>query len=207
MAEQKKKFKVVGKLKGIAITEGDSDKGHWIRAALTIENNTGNKVTVSTFDDNDRELANSLNGKEVEAIYTKGGADDKFKNLEKEGIKALGTDIVSADQQNSIIEEEIIGEEPTPNTPVKFDEKAKIKSEMGAEWDMNDYWRSKFEWDKINNKKIIRQNSFTQSNKLMENLLKGLELGVFTKEEIRGAGIHLTSLKDFAHKIEEDINR
>lgn len=61
--------------------------------------------------------------------------------------------------------------------------------------------------DRKRQEMIVRQNSYTQANAYMSNLLKAVELGIIGKEEFGKEELNLDSLKAFARKIEEDVCR
>lgn len=82
------KEKAQGIIRTVSITEGTKQNGDsWKRASIKIEKD-GREFTVSTFNSDDIDKSNSLNGKGVEVTYTK-SQDEKYKNLEKNGIKEV----------------------------------------------------------------------------------------------------------------------
>ena len=113
MADQK--YSMKGILKGVEITNGQKKDGSsWKRASLKIEKD-GNTKTIATFDENDINKANTLNGKEIELIYTKSN-DGKYNNLEKRQINELGQG------EAPVTEEEVVS-----NTPIK-EEVSQVKT-------------------------------------------------------------------------------
>ena len=118
---QAQKYSMKGILRGVEITEGaKKDGSSWKRASLKIEKD-GNSSHVATFDENDIDKANTLNGKEVEAIYTK-SPDGKYKNLVKGQIKAIGQGEAPVTEEEVVsndtpIKEEVIKEESQVKTP------------------------------------------------------------------------------------------
>lgn len=106
--EEQQKFSAKGKLIGVEISEGNkSDGGTWKRAAISIQSDN-KKTIVATFNTNDIDKANSLNGKEVEAIYTKNG---KYNNLIEGGINTL--------EGQPITEEEVVSDVNQTKLPEK----------------------------------------------------------------------------------------
>jgi len=117
---QAQKYSMKGILRGVEITEGaKKDGSSWKRASLKIEKD-GNSSHVATFDENDIDKANTLNGKEVEAIYTK-SPDGKYKNLVKGQIKAIGQGEAPVTEEEVVSDEtpvqEVIKEESQVKTP------------------------------------------------------------------------------------------
>lgn len=106
--------KVIGKLKGIEINEGTSNKGDWKRGALKIETTDG-EIIASTFEKEDIKKAQELTGKKVKITYTQNG---KYKNLTKNGICETDEDPTGT----PITKEEIVG---TPNNTGSNFEKRK----------------------------------------------------------------------------------
>ena len=91
---------LIGKIVGVSTTSG-SGKDSWTRGSIKI-----GADTVSTFDTNDIETANRLNGQMVSVKYV---MNKNFKNLVKGSLKAHN------ESDRAVLEEEKIGE--TNNYP------------------------------------------------------------------------------------------
>jgi len=95
MVVDTQKYKAVGILRGVSISEGEKGGKSWKRAALKVELTSGQNITCSSFNEADIKTANGLNGDNVEVTYMKSGDEGQYKNLEKGGIKQAGAAVVT----------------------------------------------------------------------------------------------------------------
>ena len=163
------KFKTKGVLRGVKIDEGTKQDGSkWRKATLTIDKDDGNKVVLGTFDSKMIDLANKVNGKEVQAIYVKNG---KYNNLDKSdnALSVVGDGDAPEVQEETIVDEdEVVEEKPTPKKDMKT---------------VADYNNRKKQEDDRRQSLIVRQNSWTQALKLIENTLKAIDMQFIKSEE------------------------
>ena len=54
---------------------------------------------------------------------------------------------------------------------------------------------------------IVRQNSFSQANSYLANIVKAVEVGILKPAEVSNEDLNIDNLKKIAHQIEEDIMR
>ena len=202
-----KKFKMSGMLKAVEITDGKKQDGtEWQRSSLKIESSDGKTRNVSTFDTNDTKTANEANGKEVEVVYTK-SSDGKYNNLESGTIKVIGQG------EAPVTDEEEIEEEGSDKIKEEADEKYNVKPTDQPQKKMysEDYWRAKFEFEKITHYErqtsIVRQNSWTQAMKYLESCLRAVEQGLIAKKDFTTTEMTIDKMKEIAHQIETDIMR
>jgi len=84
MAGENTEHELIATIKGVDISEGKKKDGsNWKRAAIKLDNGSG-AITVGTFDTNDIDTANKLNGGEVKIKYT---TDGQYRNLVKGEIR------------------------------------------------------------------------------------------------------------------------
>ena len=192
-----KKYKVSGIIRSVDKKSGASQKGEWVRAGITIEKADGHKTTVSTFDSEDTAIADGANGKQVEAIYELNG---KYKNLTKRGLKVIGQGEAPITDVDVIDEGETIEEEPS----VPVSQARSQNSDNGG------YWAEKLAFDKTQAQErqnsIVRQNSWSQAQTYITNMLKAVELGIIPKDQVKAEDLKVEAVQKLAHSIENDIN-
>jgi len=192
---------IIGTIKGVELSNGEKNDGTpWTRASIKLDVGNDKVLTLSTFDTNDIDTANQLNGKTAKLIFTETqkpgstGNTITYRNLIKGGVVASAQEVIHS--QNVL----------TTQTPTTNHVNSQSVSTTS-----NDYWQMKFDWEKQTNAerqtKIIRQNSWTQANEFVKNLLKSVELGIVSKEGVISKIITIVGITEFAHKIEQDINR
>ena len=177
-----------GILKGVELSKGPKKDGTpWERASIKIE--AGDKFkTLGTFDSEDIKSANMANGKQVTVKYTTKG---KYSNLEKGGITVTGQGEAPLGKEA----EETVEDKP----------KDQMSKGTTSYQTKEGYWADKGKWEQeVNSPRIIRQNSWTQAQKYIENMLKAADLQVIklTKDDLK-----FENILELAHKIEEDITR
>ena len=141
-------------------------------------------MTAATFNDINEAL--KLNGQQAKVTITKNG---KYNNIDKGGIQPFAEEeSVGASAQKPVGNtQQQLPPAPSTKTPESME---RVKSYQSA--------------DERRQSLIIRQNSWTQANNLLANMLKALELGLLTKEQVV---VTKGSLEKVAHEIEADIMR
>lgn len=204
----KEQFTLTGKLTAVEVTEAPPGAIWKKRATLKITEENGNKYMIGTFEDTDIDMANSLNGKTVTALFTK-SKDEKYNNLNKAGIKAAGVQTQLDAPVEKVPDSTPTPAAQTPATPTPTPANKSVQSFKNNTAD--GYWERKFDWDVANfeyrQTKIIRQNSWTQAQTYIANMLKAAELGFIAKDELTKEEFTIKTIKTLAHTIEEDINR
>jgi len=184
--KEKEVLKVEGVLRGVEVTQNKESKGSWKeRASLKIERaSDGKTIYASTFNEDDIKTANSLNGKNISVKYTK-SKDGKYRNMVNGSVEAVGE----------------IKEEKVKDTTLK-----QVKAKPEPEGEKVDDTPPKYADNRVQ-KLIVRQNSWSQAEKYVENCLKAVELGILSKDEWNKEDLNVESIQGIAHKIEEDILR
>ena len=182
--------KTSGILRGVEITQAP-DKT-WKKASLKIEKE-GNTITLSTFDEKTIEKANSLNGKEIEAEYTLNQKGERtYKNLVIGGLKETGQGEAKVTETEEVVDIDDIKDVPKKEAKVIMTEKE--GSKMGKN-------------PPDTQTMIVRQNSFSQANSYLANIVKAVEVGILKPAEVSNEDLNIKELKEIAHQIEEDIMR
>jgi len=187
--------KTSGILRGVEISQAP-DKS-WKKASLKIEKD-GKTITLSTFKAMDIEKANSLNGKEVEAEYTLTQKGDRtYKNLIEGGLKETGQGETRVTEEEEVVDVEDIED-------VKEEKKEKKEAEViMTEKEGKKMGKNPPDTQRL----IVRQNSLTQANSYLANIVKAVEVGILKPVEVSNEDLNLGNLKKIAHEIEEDIMR
>lgn len=218
MIKLAKTYKAKGILKGVEMSDGESEKGHWDRASLKIEGNVNGEakvLRVSTFDEKDIDIANKSNGKQIEVKFTK-SKDGQYNNLNKGGITVVGQGETPVKEEEEVAEPEAEPEDAFDEKAYKdLDEPEGKTKKTGTFQTKDGYWQDKFEFEKKTHYErqtsIVRQNSWTQAQQYIANCLKAIELGIIKKEEFSKEDLNLmdekASIKMIAHQIEADILR
>lgn len=192
---QEKKYQTRGILRGVEHTQAP-DKS-WKRAALKIEKD-GKTTIVSTFEEKDILLANQSNGKEVELTYTNSQKGEiTYKNLVKGGLKAIGQGEAPVTEAEEVVDDDIIDETTEEESKVIMTEKEGRK--MGK--------NPPIIYPPDTQTMIVRQNSWTQANKYIENMIKAVEVGILKEAEVENTDLNIEKVKEVAHQVEEDIMR
>ena len=196
--------KTSGILRGVEISQAP-DKT-WKRASLKIEKE-GKTITLSTFEEKDIEKANSLNGKEIEAEYfLSQKADKTYKNLVKGGLKETGQGETRVTETEEVVDIDDIKDVPKKEAEVTMTEKEGKK--MGKPFQPSEGKNlPQIKIPPNTQQLIVRQNSFSQANSYLANIVKAVEVGILKPAEVSNEDLNIKELKEIAHQIEEDIMR
>ena len=81
--------------------------------------------------------------------------------------------------------------------PDEAKQEEEFNREQAQRWSADDYWRAKFEHEKVNSVKIGRQSNWNTAAALLHQ----------TDAKFPGSGEAFNAAQALAHKIEEDVNR
>jgi len=206
--------KTSGILRGVEISQAP-DKS-WKKASLKIEKE-GKTITLSTFKADDIEKANQLNGKEIEAEYTLTQKGDRtYKNLVTGGLKEIGLGEALVTEEEEVVDVEEIEDVKEEKKEAEVIMTEKEGRKMGQQIPVSSLpekpkYKVKFVEDETDYKRrqvlILRQNSFSQANNYLANIVKAVEVGILKPVEVSNEDLNLGNLKKIAHEIEEDIMR
>lgn len=199
--KEDKKFSITGVLKDVTSKEGTGQHGDWKKTSLTIVKKDGTKRYVGTFDEDMHDLAKKYNKKEIKAVFVKNG---KYNNLVDDGLTLIGAGETQVQEE---VEEEVSDDEAEEEVDVESSEE--VEEVSGSEKD--NYWEKKFKFDvktyEERQTQIRRQNSQTQAQKYIENMLKAVELGILTKKDVPAEDLILKEVIKAAHSFEKDVMR
>jgi len=100
--------KIIGKINGVEISKGESKEGKpWTRGKINLDLPNGKTISVSTFNEQDIDKANRLNGKDVEVKFTStesnyNGKPITYRNLIPNGIMKVEKDPYSDDNSEPV---------------------------------------------------------------------------------------------------------